>query len=58
MIAERSRGVHRRIGLAQFGRDRDFPGQLAEQLRLLGILPALAVHDVLELGVAGHAGIS
>ena len=48
--------VHRRIGLAHLGRDGDFPRQLAEQFRLLGILPALAVHDVLELGMAGHAG--
>src|SRR4029079_4630692 len=47
--------VHAGIGLAHFGGDRDFPRQLAEQLRFLGILPALAVHDVLELGMSGHA---
>jgi len=37
------------------GGDGDFAGQLAEKLRLLGILAALAMHDVLELGMAGHA---
>src|SRR4029077_12886022 len=26
--------VHRGVGLAHFGSDRDFPGQFAEQLRL------------------------
>jgi hypothetical protein len=41
--------------LAHFGRHGDFPRQLGEQFRLLGILPALAVHDVLELGMSGHA---
>src|ERR1700677_343473 len=47
--------IHRRVGLAEFGGDGDFPRQLAEQFRLLGVLPALAVHDVLELGMSGHA---
>jgi len=45
-------------GWPHLGRDGDFPRQLAEQLRLLRILPALAVHDVLELGMSGHAGVS
>jgi hypothetical protein len=35
--------------------DGDFARQLAEQLGLLSVLPPLAVHDVLELGMAGHA---
>jgi len=47
-------GIHGGIGQAHLGRNRDFARQLAEQFRLLGILPALAVHDVLELGMAGH----
>src|SRR5580692_1729497 len=47
--------VHRRVGLAQFGGDGNFPRQLAEQFRFLGVLPALAMHDVLELGMSGHA---
>ena len=47
--------VHRGVGGSKLGGDRNFPGQLAEQFRLLGILPSLAVHDVLELGMAGHA---
>jgi len=47
--------IHAGIRLAQLGRDGDFPRQLAEQFRLLGILPALAMHDVLELGMSGHA---
>jgi hypothetical protein len=46
MIAARSRAF-----IAGSG----FPRQLAEQFRLLGVLPALAVHDVLELGMSGHA---
>ena len=58
MIAARSRAFIAGSGLAHFGRHRDFPRQLAEQFRLLGILLALAVHDVLELGMAGHAGVS
>ena len=55
MIAARSRAFIAGIGLAHLGRDRDFARQLAEQFRLLGVLPALAVHDVLELGMSGHA---
>ena len=48
--------IHGRVRGSELGRHRDFPRQLAEQFRLLGILLALAVHDVLELGMAGHAG--
>src|SRR5262249_20283801 len=50
--------VHGGGGGAELGCDRDFPGQVAEQLRLLGILPPLSVHDVLELGMAGHCWVS
>jgi hypothetical protein len=50
--------IHAGVRLAHLGRDGDFPRQLAEQFRLLGILPALAVHDVLELGMSGHADAS
>ena len=46
--------VHRRVGQADLGRHRDLARQLAEQLGLGLILPPLAVHDVLELGMAGH----
>src|SRR5207253_1661065 len=46
--------VHDGVRGPELGRDGDFPRQLAEQLRLLGVLPPLAVHDVLELGMAGH----
>src|SRR5207253_9113240 len=38
--------------------NRDFRRQLAEKLRLLGVLAPLAVHDVLELGMAGHCWVS
>jgi hypothetical protein len=48
--------VHGRVRGAQFRGHGDFPRQLAEHLRLLGVLLALPVHDVLELGMAGHAG--
>src|SRR5204863_9960301 len=40
----------------EFGTARESPRRLAEKLRLLGVLPPLAVHDVLELGMAGHCG--
>ena len=36
------------------GRDRDFAGEFGEYLGALGIPRALAVHDVLKLGMAGH----
>ena len=47
--------IHRRVRSPELGSDGDFARQLAEQLRLLSVLPPLAVHDVLELGMAGHA---
>ena len=47
--------VHGRVGQAELGRDGDFARQLGEQLGLDLILPPLAVHDVLELGMTGHA---
>jgi hypothetical protein len=46
--------VHDRIGQSQLGEDGDFPRQLSEQLGFGRILPPLAVHDVFELGMAGH----
>ncbi len=48
--------IHRRVGGAELGRDGDFARELAKQLGLLRVLPPLAVHDVLELGMSGHAG--
>ena len=53
-MAARSRGIHRRVGQAELRRHGDFARELAEQLGLLRVLPALAVHDVLELGMSGH----
>src|SRR5262249_40257881 len=47
--------VHGRIGHAELGGDCDLARELAEQLGFRRILPPLAVHDVLELGMAGHA---
>ena len=41
--------VHGGVGHAELGGDGDFPRQLAKQLGLHRVLPALAVHDVLEL---------
>ena len=41
--------VHVGIGRAGLGGDGDFAGELGEQLGALGILLALAMHDVLEL---------
>jgi hypothetical protein len=57
-----ARGEHRRaqarihggVGQAELGGDGDFTRELAEQLGFHRILPPLAVHDVLELGMAGH----
>jgi hypothetical protein len=46
--------VHRRVGHAELGRHGDLARQLAEQLGFHLILPPLAVHDVLELGMSGH----
>ena len=46
--------VHRRVGHAELRRHRDFARELAEQLGPDFVLPPLAVHDVLELGMTGH----
>ena len=46
--------VHRRIGKAQFRRDRDFARELGEELGADRVLLALLVHDVLELAMTGH----
>uniref|UniRef100_A0A0N4ZGF4 LigA n=1 Tax=Parastrongyloides trichosuri TaxID=131310 RepID=A0A0N4ZGF4_PARTI len=46
--------VHRRIGHARLGGDGDFARQLGEQLGPRRVCAALAVHDVLEFGMAGH----
>src|SRR5262245_19876116 len=48
---------HRGVGQAHLGRDGDFARELAEHLRLDGVLPPLAVHDVLELGMAGQGSL-
>jgi hypothetical protein len=49
--------VHVGIGHAAPGRRRDLARQLGKQLGAGRVLPALAVHDVLELRMAGHAGV-
>jgi hypothetical protein len=41
--------IHCRVWHPQLGRHGDFARKLAEYLRLDGVLPSLAVHDVLEL---------
>ena len=46
--------VHRGVRQAKLGGHRDFARELAEQLGLRFVRPPLAVHDVLELGMAGH----
>ena len=48
--------IVRRIGQTLLGRNGDFSGELGEHLGPLGILLALAEHDVLELGMTGHRG--
>ena len=50
--------VHLGVGQAVPDRDRDLARQLGEQLGAGRVLAALAVHDVLELRMAGHARIS
>ena len=47
--------VRRRIGGTQPGSRRDLADQLGVDLRLGRVLPALAMHDVLELGMASHS---
>ncbi len=49
--------VHRRIRHAELGGHGDFARELAEQLGFGRILSPLAVHDVLELGMAGHRSL-
>jgi len=49
--------IHARVGRAELRRDRDFAGELAEQLGAHRVLPALAVHDVLELRMSGHVTV-
>src|SRR5918993_1983143 len=48
--------VEGRIGGAELRRDGDLAGELAEELGALRVHLALLVHDVLELGMSGHAG--
>ena len=55
-IAARRRGFMCRVGQADLGRHRDLARELGEQLGAERVLPPLAVHDVLELGMAGHDG--
>ena len=58
----RARCDHRRaqprvclgVGQAHLRRDGDFTAQLGEHRRALFVLRALAMHDVLELGMASH----
>ena len=54
MTAARSRGIHRRIGQAQFGGHGDFSREFGEELGANRVLLALLVHDILELTVTGH----
>ena len=54
MTAARSRAFMSGIGQAHLGRDGDFAAELGEHRRALFVLRALAVHDVLEFGMAGH----
>ena len=49
--------VHGRIRQAHLGRHRDLARQLAEQLGALRVDAPLAVHDVLELRMAGHRNL-
>ena len=46
--------VHVRIGHAHLRRDGDFAGQLGKHRAALLVLRALAMHDVLEFGMACH----
>lgn len=45
-------GIH--ILTAQFGGHRNFTGQLGKQFGPLGVLCALAIHDVFEFGMTCH----
>jgi hypothetical protein len=46
--------VHVRIGHAHLGGDGNFAGKLGKLRGALLVLRALAVHDVLEFGMACH----
>ena len=45
------------VRLADLRRDRDLAGELREELGAHGVLLALAMHDILELGMTGHQGL-
>ena len=47
--------VHVRVGQPCLGRNRDLARELGKQLGARRVLAPLAVHDVLELRMAGHA---
>jgi hypothetical protein len=49
--------VHVGIGQAHLRGDGDFAAELGEHARALLILRALAVHDVLEFGMACHCAL-
>ena len=51
-------GIGVRIGQAHLRRDRDLAAELGEHRRAFLVLRALAMHDVLEFAVAGHAVIA
>ena len=46
--------VHVHIGRAHLGRDRDFTAELGKQIGAFFVLRTLAVHDILEFGMACH----
>ena len=48
-IEDQGGTFHGRVGQTGLGRNRDFTGELGEHFRPHGILPTLAVHDILEL---------
>ena len=50
--------VHVRVGHAHLGGHGDLAGELGELRRALLVLRALAMHDVLEFGMAGHGSTS
>ena len=54
MTAARSRGLAAGSGRPVPGGDGDLADQPGEQAAAPRVLRALAVHDVLELGMAGH----
>src|SRR6185503_9766063 len=46
------------IGQSELGRYGDFAAELGEELSTDFVLLALAMHDVLELGMAGHGPVT